>query len=178
MTDEQGAPISDDATEKTKERDPKPKDVMIDFSVLQRAKKKPDATGIIMLAPEEIGIDREEIGLGPKDRIAFHYGPLKGGEEGEVRELIKDYEMADGSWGEEYRWEIIRRGMIRPAIPNDFEGREQVDRWLPGTRGQIAQAILNQTGMGLHEIKNAKDELANLHELTSTGPGKRQKSTG
>lgn len=152
----------------------KPQVFSADFETLFKLKEEPDRRGIIYLFPEEIGASPDELGAatGRKmqtgDRIGFTIGPLKGGALSEIVELVKDFEGAERQ--DQYNREIILRGVLNPKIPDDARGRRYLDRWLSGTRENVARAILEQTGLGLREVKNARDELGNLIALTPSTP--------
>src|SRR5215471_339272 len=70
----------------------KAKDFTLDFEIFTRKKKKPDRRGIIYLAPEEVGLDRDEFDMGQNDRVAFVYDPLLATQDAEIREDLRDFE--------------------------------------------------------------------------------------
>lgn len=148
-----------DAPEATKARK-----VTIEFGDLLRAKKMPDRRGTIDLTPEELGMDREEYHLGPSDIVTFVYKPLESGAMSEIRELVKDFE--EPQYSEEFDIEILLRCLEKPKIPDNADGRKALKRILSGTRATIGLAIRNQSGMGLHSVKSAREELGKLFALT------------
>lgn len=143
-------------------------DVRITFDHFRRAEKTPDLRGIVYIAPEEVGFDREELGFGPLQRIAWVIRPFKAGENAEIREEIKDF--SDETRLTEYYDEIVRRCSVEPEIPDSVEGRKALARMLPGTKQVIAQAVIDQSGMGLHDVRSAREELGKLPVLTTNTP--------
>jgi hypothetical protein len=146
--------------------DGKPKVYELDFADLTRAKKRPDSRAVIHVEAFEINLDGEEFGFGASDLVGLTYRPLEGDELSEILESVQDYDDAEVRQ-RKFDDAIIRRCLLKPAIPETYEGEQIVEGWLPGTRRTIAQAIRNRSGMGLHTIKSAKEALGNLVALTT-----------
>lgn len=135
----------------------------ISFADVKRSKTSPEKRGVMKVSAEEIDLNWEEIGMEEGDTIALIYRPMKPGEDSEIRDLVEGFDAK--VWTDEYFKEIIIHCLEEPSVPDSAEGRKWLDRWLPGTRSYLARAIQNQSGMGIHIITNAKDELGKLQAL-------------
>jgi hypothetical protein len=147
----------------TPEPDEKPGQFRLSFDDLKKLTKVPDARGILYAVPEELGIDYEELGIPKGSTIGVVFRPFKPGENAEIRETVKDF--PEEIWLQELHDEMILRCLEEPAIPATAEGRKVLQRWLPGFRQTLATAIQQQSGMGAHTVKNAREELAKLQGL-------------
>jgi hypothetical protein len=142
----------------------KPGFFRITFEDMVAAKSVPDMRGIITAAPQELGLDPDELGIPKGSTIGLVFRPFKPGENAEIRETVKDF--PEDMWLQELHDEMILHCLEEPAIPNTAEGRKQLQRWLPGFRSTLATAIQQQSGMGAHTVKDAKSELGKLRGLT------------
>jgi hypothetical protein len=137
----------------------------VTFADLRRAKVQPELRGIVMLRPEEMGKDPEDLGCVPGEVIGVVYRPFEAGEETDIREVVKDFE-AGKDWAKEYYDEICLHCIDEPKFPYNSEGRRELQNWLPGTRQYIARLVQNQSGMGDHIVASAKEELGKLVAVT------------
>lgn len=153
--------VVDDGTDAMNE---KPGVFRISFEDMVRAKAKPDTRGILYASPEELGLDPADLGVPKGSTIGLVFRPFKPGENAEIRESVKDF--PEDVWLAELHDEMILHCLEEPAIPQTAEGRKQLQRWLPGFRQTLATAIQQQSGMGAHAVKNAKEELGKLQGLT------------
>jgi hypothetical protein len=142
----------------------KPGFFRITFEDMVAAKSVPDTRGIITAAPQELGLDPDELGIPKGSTIGLVFRPFKPGENAEIRESVKDF--PEDMWLQELHDEMILHCLEEPAIPKTAEGRKQLQRWLPGFRATLATAIQQQSGMGAHTVKDAKSELGKLRGLT------------
>jgi hypothetical protein len=140
----------------------------ISFEQFATTKEKPVTDFIIEAAPEEIGIDPEEakerFGLPIGSRIGLLFRTFEPGENAEIREALKD--IPEDEWLDEFQDEVCLRCCLDPAFPPSAAGRKQLQRWMPGFRATCATQVQRQSGLGVHNVKNAKDELGKLLVLT------------
>ena len=142
----------------------------VSWQDLRNAKKRPDLRAVIFVDPEEIGLERAEMGYGPLDQIGLVYRPLQDNELPEILDIIRDYDDEDRQ--REYNDAIVMRCLEDPDVPgaaylpDTSEGRVVLRTWLTGTRDTIAQAIRTRSGLGLHDVKSAKEALGNLVNST------------
>lgn len=144
----------------------------VSFADLKRSTKRPDLRAVIFVDPEEIGLDREEMGYGPQDQIGLVYRPLQDNELPDILEVIRDYD--EDQRQREYNDAILMRCLEdpdvpgKPYIPDTAEGRTVLKTWMTGTRDTIAQGIRVRSGLGIHEVKSAKEALGNLSTSTTS----------
>jgi hypothetical protein len=142
----------------------KPQTFRLSYEEMARTKRKPDDRAIIIAQPEEMGIDIDELGLPSGSTFAVVIRPFRAGENADIRETVKDFPTE--TWLQELHDEICMRCVVEPAFPQTAEGLKQLMRWQPGFRSTCASAVQNQSGLGAHTVKNAKEELSKLQGLT------------
>ena len=141
----------------------------ISFSDVKRSTHPPEKRGIMRVSARELDLNEDDLGMSDEDTIGLLYRPMRPNEDAEIREIVKDF--PETQWQDEYFKEIIIRCLEdaenpgQPMIPDTFEGRNWLDRWLVGTRSYLARAIQNQSGLGVHIVTNAKEELGKLQAL-------------
>jgi hypothetical protein len=140
----------------------------ISFEQFTATKEKPVTDFIIEAAPEEIGMDPTEaqraFGLPIGSRLGLLFRTFEPGENAEIREAVKDF--PEDEWLQEFQDEICLRCCLDPAFPPSAAGRRQLQRWMPGFRSTCATQVQQQSGLGVHTVKNAKEELGKLLALT------------
>jgi hypothetical protein len=140
----------------------------ISFEEFAVTKQRPVTEFVIEAAPEEIGMDPhealEKIGLPIGSRIGLLFRAFEPGENAEIRGTVKDF--PEDEWLQEFQDEICLRCCLDPAFPQSAQGRRQLQRWMPGFRASCASQVQQQSGLGVHTVKNAKEELGKLLALT------------